>query len=89
MPLSSTAKARRASDDSAQEKTSSQKPETSVHPAEPEDPKTAGAGREQRRVLGLNVGVSGHGQQHPETTAGQHATGSFTDGSENRDRKQG
>ncbi|MFZ0273844.1 MAG: hypothetical protein WB524_16070 [Acidobacteriaceae bacterium] len=75
---------------SVEEKASAQKPETSVHPVEPEDPKTTGAGHaRQRRVLGLNVGEGGHAQQHPETTAGQHATGSFTGGTEKKDPKKG
>jgi hypothetical protein len=63
-------------------KASAQKPETSVHPVEP--PREQQAARatgtsqsQQRRVLGVNVG-SGHAEPHPETAAGQHATGSFT-----------
>jgi hypothetical protein len=56
---------------------------TSVHPAEPpvepEDAYLTGTSRSlQRRVLGLNVNGH-HAQPHPETPAGQHATGSFTD----------
>jgi hypothetical protein len=56
---------------------------TSVHPAEPpvepEDAYLTGTTRSlQRRVLGLNVDGH-HAQQHPESPAGQHATGSFTD----------
>ncbi|HEX4007985.1 MAG TPA: hypothetical protein VHX60_17560 [Acidobacteriaceae bacterium] len=52
----------------------------SVHPVEPpvepEDAQITGTSRSlQRRVMGLNVEDR---QQHPETAAGQHATGSFT-----------
>lgn len=48
-------------------------------PVEPEDAYLTGTSRSlQRRVLGLNVDGH-HAQQHPETPAGQHATGSFTD----------
>jgi hypothetical protein len=83
MPRSSAAKVHRPSR-SVEEKASPQKSETSVHPAEPEDAKTTGAADAQRRVLGLNVGEGGHAQQHPETTAGQHATGSFTGDTEGR-----
>jgi hypothetical protein len=68
---------------SREENASPQKPETSVHPVElpiePDDAKVTGTSRSlQRRVLGLNVGAGGHAVPHPETTAGQHATGSFT-----------
>ena len=61
---------------------------TSVHPAEPpvepEDAQVTGTSRSlQRRVLGLNVEDR---QPHPEATAGQHATGSFT--GENGTRKK-
>lgn len=58
-----------------------EKPATSVHPAEPGN---AGAvpqgGSRQNEVLGGNVdgGGKGDAQPHPETPAGQHATGSFT-----------
>ena len=63
---------------SQEEKASAQQPATSVHPVEPEDARVTGTSRSlQRRVLGLNVD-GGHGQRHPETPAGQHATGSFT-----------
>ncbi len=51
----------------------------SAPPVEPEDAYLTGTSRSlQRRVLGLNVDGH-HAQQHPETPAGQHATGSFTD----------
>lgn len=50
----------------------------SAPPVEPEDAYLTGTSRSlQRRVLGLNVDGH-HAQQHPETPAGQHATGSFT-----------
>ncbi|HEX4310360.1 MAG TPA: hypothetical protein VHZ25_10055 [Acidobacteriaceae bacterium] len=88
MGRSSAAKVHRVSD-SVDEKASPQKSETSVHPSEPDDPKAAGGAQTQQQVLGLNVGEGGHGRQHPEATAGQHATGSFTDGSENKGRKRG
>ena len=62
---------------------------TSVHPAEPpvepEDAQITGTSRSlQRRVLGLNVEDR---QPHPETAAGQHATGSFTGENGNRKKK--
>jgi hypothetical protein len=58
-----------------------QKPETSVHPVEPEDMKSvAQDSARQNEALRQNVDGEGKGQakQHPETPAGQHATGSFT-----------
>lgn len=71
---------------SHEEKASAQQPETSVHPVEPEDARVTGTSRSlQRRVLGLNV-EGNQGQPHPETTAGQHATGSFT-GKQDRGKK--
>lgn len=62
----------------------------SVHPVEPSTEPRSGQAAEsghtqQRRVLGLNV--DGHqAERHPETPAGQHATGSFggNDGSDER-----
>jgi hypothetical protein len=55
-----------------------EQPQTSVHPEEPEDAYLTGTSRSlQRRVLGLNV-EGKQAQEHPETAAGQHATGSFT-----------
>ncbi|MGC2638443.1 MAG: hypothetical protein WA294_14760 [Acidobacteriaceae bacterium] len=56
----------------------------SVHPAEPadepEDAQITGTSRSlQRRVLGLNVNDHHAGEEHPDTPAGQHATGSFTE----------
>jgi hypothetical protein len=66
----------------------SAQPQTSVHPIEPEDPKATGNAASQKRALDLNVGrhqesgspgSPGHqAEEHPATTAGQHATGSFT-----------
>jgi hypothetical protein len=74
MPRSSAAKPNPPSG-----KSSAQRPETSVHPVEPEDPKAAGADHQQQRhVLRHNI-EGGQAQEHPETPAGQHATGSFTD----------
>ena len=66
------------------EKASTLKPETSVHPIEPEDPKvTSISHSEQKRVLRQNV-EDGQARQHPETPAGQHATGSFSTGTEKK-----
>lgn len=75
------------------EKASAQQPENSVHPVEPEDPKVVGSSQTQKRVLAGNVdgqqrgraGQPGHqAEEHPATTAGQHATGSFTDKKDQR-----
>lgn len=65
-----------------EDKATAQQPATSVHPVEPpiepDDAKVTGTSPSlQRRVLGLNV-EGGQAQEHPETPAGQHATGSFT-----------
>jgi hypothetical protein len=62
--------------------------QTSVQPTEPQDARVTGASRSlQRPLLGLNV-ERGQNQEHPETPAGQHATGSFTGGKDSRnDRK--
>ena len=66
------------------EKASSQQPQTSVHPVEPEDKRSTGTNRpEQRETLQQNVG-GGQAQQHPDTPAGQHATGSFPTGTERK-----
>jgi hypothetical protein len=59
---------------------------TSVQPVipekEPEDAHLTGARRSlQRRMLGLNFKQA---QRHPDTPAGQHSTGSFTDGNEKK-----
>src|SRR5271167_919514 len=53
---------------------------TGVQPVEPEDAYLTGVSRSlQRRLLGLNVdGPRAQAKPHPEATAGQHATGSFT-----------
>ncbi len=49
-----------------------------VQTVEPEDPSLTGGGHSsQKELLEHNV-RAGHAQQHPETPAGQHATGSFT-----------
>lgn len=61
-----------------QDKAAAEQPSTSVHPVEPEDAQLTGTSRSlQRRVLGLNV-ENKQTEEHPETPAGQHATGSFT-----------
>ncbi len=60
------------------------RPPASVQPVEAEDPKeSAGDHRLQKKVLNENV-EGGVAQQHPESPAGQHATGSFT-GSDSSD----
>jgi hypothetical protein len=70
-----------ADQEQAQQQQASVQP--SPPPVEPEDAYLTGTTRSlQRRVLGLNVDGH-HAQQHPETPAGQHATGSFTDKSSN------
>jgi hypothetical protein len=52
-------------------------PPSSVQPVEAEDPKeSAGNQHLQKKVLNENV-EGGAAQQHPESPAGQHATGSF------------
>jgi hypothetical protein len=57
----------------------------SVQPVEPEDPQKAGSSKPaQRELLEKNV-TEGKAKQHPETVAGQHATGSFT----NKSRRAG
>jgi hypothetical protein len=65
-----------------QEETDASKQEApaGVQTVEPEDAHlTGGSKSHQRRVLGLNVDdEAGQAQRHPETSAGQHATGSFT-----------
>lgn len=51
----------------------------SVQPVEPEDPRKTGSSKpEQRQRLEQNVERDGAAKPHPETVAGQHATGSFT-----------
>ena len=53
-------------------------PPTSVQPVEAVDPKeSAGDQHLQKKILNENV-KGGAAEQHPETPAGQHATGSFT-----------
>ena len=62
-------------------------PPASVQPVEAEDPKQSGGHPHlQKRVLNENV-EGGAAQQHPESPAGQHATGSFT-GSDSSDLKK-
>jgi hypothetical protein len=51
----------------------------SVQPLEPENPRETGSSKSmQRDLLERNV-RGGQAREHPETVAGQHATGSFTD----------
>lgn len=67
---------------------SAQRPETSVHSIEPEDPKSiSSAHAPQREILRHNV-ESGQAQGHPESPAGQHATGSFTTQQEEKPRRR-
>jgi hypothetical protein len=97
MPRSSATKVRSAAKPhngntvgfgSHEEESSAQQAATSVHPVEPEDARVTGTTRSlQRRVLGLNVD-GGQAQQHPETPAGQHATGSFTGDKGTKSRKK-
>jgi hypothetical protein len=62
----------------AERKSGDHHPPTSVQPVEPEDAKqTGGDPHLQKRVLAENV-EGGALEQHPESPAGQHATGSFT-----------
>jgi hypothetical protein len=53
---------------------------TGVQPVEPADEQPTPPGKDhQRQALKLNVeGSAGQAQRHPDTPAGQHATGSFT-----------
>jgi hypothetical protein len=98
MPYSSTTKVHpisrspRKPDPSSQKQqadTPAQQPPTSVHPVEPEDKKATGnSQRQQRKVLEMNVGKDRQAQQHPATPAGQHATGSFPTGTEEKNRKR-
>lgn len=79
--------------DSAQ----ARQPQTSVTPVEPEDPKVNGNSDAQKNALDLNVGrhqesggagTAGHqSERHLETSAGQHATGSYTE-EKSPDRKK-
>jgi hypothetical protein len=69
----------------AEHAASEQQPPAGVQTVEAEDPHlTGGSKSHQRRVLKLNVegsageGSDGQSQRHPDTPAGQHATGSFT-----------
>ena len=51
----------------------------SVQSVEPQDPRQIGSSKPaQRELLEQNV-REGQAREHPETVAGQHATGSFTD----------
>ncbi|HEY0796375.1 MAG TPA: hypothetical protein VGD64_11395 [Acidisarcina sp.] len=57
--------------------TTSEPAATSVQSAESQDT-TGGRGSSQKHALKLNV-EGQQGQRHPDTPAGQHATGSFID----------
>jgi len=70
-----------------QEQPPDQKPPTSVHPLDTEDHATGTNGPNQNETLRHNV-ESGQAHQHPETPAGQHATGSFTTGAEAKNAKR-
>jgi hypothetical protein len=88
-PISETRQ--RGNPDSRAQKdaTAAQKPATSVHHVEPEDKKGTGtSGAQQSKVLQMNVGKNGNAQQHPATPAGQHATGSFSTGTEDKSGKR-
>jgi hypothetical protein len=75
-----------APEKSAQEQGKHHSP-PSVQPVEPADPSEAGKQRsEQDRVLHLNT-EGKQAQEHPETVAGQHATGSFTDKKDRQGKK--
>ncbi len=68
----------------AERAASHHRPPASVQPVEAEDPKeSAGDHHRQKKVLNENV-EDGAALQHPESPAGQHATGSFT-GSDSSD----
>lgn len=61
-----------------EEPAGTQEPPASVQPVEPEDARQTGSSKPiQREVLERNV-RDGEARPHPETVAGQHATGSFT-----------
>ncbi|MFP5226181.1 MAG: hypothetical protein ACLGXA_01030 [Acidobacteriota bacterium] len=67
-----------------EQESSAQQSQTSVHPVEPEDKRAAGtSGSRQNEILQQNVG-EGQAKRHPETPAGQHATGSFPTGTEKK-----
>jgi hypothetical protein len=68
--------ARRAPEDSSAQTSAT----PSVHPTEPSTEQEGAPGtntRNQQQHLHQNV-KGGQAQQHPESPAGQHATGSFT-----------
>jgi hypothetical protein len=61
------------------EELAANQPQPSVQPTEPEDASKAGShAAGQKQALHESVKRSDR-QQHPESVAGQHATGSFTD----------
>lgn len=62
---------------------SKHQPPAGVQPIEPEDPRLVGGNKEdQHRALEDNV--KGESEEHPDSTGGLHATGSFTDDSAKR-----
>jgi hypothetical protein len=99
MPQSSTGKVRSISEGRERRKPQSpspqpneqspeEKPATSVHPIDTHNKKASGARpNEQAKVLRQNVNGR-QAQQHPQTPAGQHATGSFPTGTEDKNRKR-
>ena len=69
----------RGSEPAIEHEMTAQEHPASVQPVEPEDPRKSGSSKPaQREVLEKNSS-EGKAQEHPETVAGQHATGSFTD----------
>jgi len=71
-----------------QKEAPSQKPATSVNPIQPQDQRATGAnGAMKAKVLRYNT-EAGHARRHPETPAGQHATGSFPTGTEDNRGKR-
>jgi hypothetical protein len=50
----------------------------SVQPIEPNDPQKTGSSKPEQRELLRQNADKGAARAHPETVAGQHATGSFT-----------
>lgn len=57
-------------------------PQPSVQPTEPEDPSEGGTHQDAQKAAVHQNTNNGQGQQHPAAVPAQHATGSFTDKSE-------
>jgi hypothetical protein len=69
----------RGQDPEVEHEMSAQEHPVSVQPVEPENPRKTGSSKPaQQKILEHNA-QTGQLQEHPETVAGQHATGSFTD----------